>query len=474
MVSGFLLKFGNLIQKDDVILVGSANQLLREGLEGYVGSLLDTMDRLSVGIRSGCKILPAPIILLDGCGEEQLIKNIIDLHAWIRLSGVDSEGVLNDTMGVIEHNIRSSKRDTITWSPVNMKLPLTLPSRKKTSVHVPATNLPKGVDPVPVHIETLIIHTLNSSLNEQLGTDLDCNPSLTREEANSTNECFKFVLIGGPHAEAAARVLNELGHDCKLLNMPHYRASAVYSGKILDGLAELTIDEETIVVAQVFDSGIFWVRTEEGGLIPPCKRADGSYHIDGELEVVSRDMQYDCFKHLVSELSQHKRNKLILMAPLPRYLEEGCCGDADHVSNRQRPDYKKKQEEAIFAARQNLKNFAFRQGLRECVTVSTWGKVRHLDVIWNGPTALTETGYLKVAEAILVAASEVKKKRRTDSTTVTPNEAGWTSIPETSVLACPLGRLEANREAVADLPEEQEAGEEASEEELGEVDSRCS
>jgi hypothetical protein len=65
---------------------------------------------------------------------------------------------------------------------------------------------------------------------------------------------------------------------------------------------------------------------------------------------------------------------------------------------------------AVFAASQTIKNFAFRQGLRGCVTVSTWGKVRHLDGIWTGSINLTEAGYLKLAEAILVAAEEVKRK----------------------------------------------------------------
>jgi hypothetical protein len=130
------------------------------------------------------------------------------------------------------------------------------------------------------------------------------------------------------------------------------------------------------------------VKTEEGGLIPPCKRSDGSYHIDGELEVVNREMQFGLFKQLMDELLDHKRNKMIFMAPLSMYLEEGCCGDEDHVANRQHTDYKKAggPPPAVFAARQNIKNFAFRQGIYQCVTVSAWVKVRHLDEIWDGAT----------------------------------------------------------------------------------------
>jgi hypothetical protein len=55
----------------------------------------------------------------------------------------------------------------------------------------------------------------------------------------------------------------------------------------------------------VFDSGIFWAKMEEGDLIPLCRRADGSNHIDGELEAVNKEMQYNLFRQLMDELLDH-------------------------------------------------------------------------------------------------------------------------------------------------------------------------
>jgi hypothetical protein len=413
LVSNFLMKYGSAIKGGDVVLIGSANQLLREGLEGYVGSLLDTMDRVSVGSRNGCTVLPAPFILLGGCENPLLIKYIMDLHSWVRLSGVDGDGILNDTYAVIEHHIKNSQRETKQWSQLSFKLPLNIPSRKKTCVAGESANLPVGADPVPERVEILIIHSLVGSLNSKLGTNLDCIPSSNRDIANS-EECYNFVTVGGPHAEELAKALQGAGMASQHLHMPHYRASSVHAGKILEGLAQLEIKEDTIIVVQVFDSGIFWVKTEEGGLIPPCRRADGSYHIDGELEVVNKGMQFDLFRKVCDELLDVKKNRIIFMAPLPRYLETGCCQDIDHVSNMKLPDYKKKQEEAIFASRQNIKDFAFRQGLRNSVTISSWGKVRHVENLWNGPTLLSAEAYKKLGEAVISAVGDLTKKRKTD------------------------------------------------------------
>jgi hypothetical protein len=131
MTSNFLLKYGSAIGNNDVILIGSANQLLKEGLTGYVSSILDTMDRLCVGPRFGCTILPAPFILLGGCDDPQLVRSIMDFHAWIRLSGVDRGGILSDALAAVERHILSSGKATHSWTSISYKIPLNLPSKKK-------------------------------------------------------------------------------------------------------------------------------------------------------------------------------------------------------------------------------------------------------------------------------------------------------------------------------------------------------
>jgi hypothetical protein len=43
----------------------------------------------------------------------RLFKNILDFHAWAQLSGLDLDGVLNDSFGVIEHNLKTTQGETI-------------------------------------------------------------------------------------------------------------------------------------------------------------------------------------------------------------------------------------------------------------------------------------------------------------------------------------------------------------------------
>jgi hypothetical protein len=81
------------------------------------------------------------------------------------------------------------------------------------------------------------------------------------------------------------------------------------------------------------------------------------------------------------------------------------------VGNRKQPDYKQKMEEAVFVARANIKNFAFRAGLKKCHTVSTWGKIRKQQHIWVDQTAVSTDCYKLISLAIQEAAAELVKKR---------------------------------------------------------------
>jgi hypothetical protein len=133
IASKFLARYGNFVGKDDLFLIASASQLGREGVMGYVDSFLETQDILMLGSQKNCRVLPAPFILLGGCGNNSLIRAILEFHACVRISGLDPEGVLNDPMGVVEHHIRSSPGSK--GEPMQdhyLKLPLNLPNLKKT------------------------------------------------------------------------------------------------------------------------------------------------------------------------------------------------------------------------------------------------------------------------------------------------------------------------------------------------------
>jgi hypothetical protein len=182
-IRAFLAKHGSAIKSGDLVLISSANQLAREELAGYVRTLLDASNLLRTGGR-GCTVLPAPFVLLGGTADPHLIRAIFELHAWVWISGMDPDGVLNDCFAVFEHNIRANQGDRIQPLRMVCKLPMVGTGKKETCVISDgSTNLPIGVGPVTEATE-LIVTSLLSSIRETFAIAIDTDPWTCRLAAN--------------------------------------------------------------------------------------------------------------------------------------------------------------------------------------------------------------------------------------------------------------------------------------------------
>jgi hypothetical protein len=421
-IGKFLALHGNAIKPGDTILVSSASQLGREGFAGYVRSYQEAVKLLKLGNRRTCNILPAPFILLGGCTDPNLGRLILEFQAWIRISGVDPDGVLNDAFAVVEHHIRSSPGKKQGKLPdVTHKIPMNISSPKETCVFSEGpTNLPEGVGAFMESTEKLVVTSLLRNLKEMLKLDLDCDPTFSRVQANSTKECFKYIVIGDAHASMVSAELNNSGTSSIHVPMQHYRASNVHAGKLKTSLAELEVTPDTVLVLQLFDNALFMTETEEGGLLPLSKDIGGNFHCFGDLVPAPKEMQWKLFSQVAEDISHLKNNKTVILAPLPKYLEVGCCDKEDHMPNRSQAGYRKKMEDAVYQSRTNLKDFAFRSGLRRAKTLSTWGLVKKKGVAWQDAIMLEPQLYKTIAEAVVAAAVDVGTKRPGEAPTTAP------------------------------------------------------
>jgi hypothetical protein len=76
--------------------------------------------------------MPAPFLLLGGCSDPPLIRAIFDFHSWVKMSGLDPEGVLNDSFRVVEHHLKGDQEENPGKSDtVHYKLPLGYPNMQK-------------------------------------------------------------------------------------------------------------------------------------------------------------------------------------------------------------------------------------------------------------------------------------------------------------------------------------------------------
>ena len=166
-------------------------------------------------------------------------------------------------------------------------------------------------------------------------------------------------------------------------------------------------DPDCVVVFEMFDANFFLARTEEGGMVPICKRgANSEYHVDGNLVFAPKELQYSVFCNAKPLFGAASSWRKIIISPIPRYLLRSCCSDPDHVGNLRDPDYKAGLESAVVESRKLLKDFCFRQGIRVVRVVGPWPSLRAVgDSIWADQVHLSPQGYAMMADMAAPAPS---------------------------------------------------------------------
>jgi hypothetical protein len=177
---------------------------------------------------------------------------------------------------------------------------------------------------------------------------LDCDISFNRSMANSSLECLDYLVVGGSSAAKLTSELASSGAKCQHLLPPNYRASSLHAGKIREGLAKCSIGEQTVIVLQCFDDAAFMTATEEGGLLPLSKDAQGVLHCFGDLVFIPKELLWKLFCQAADEPKEHKANVVVILSSLPRFMESSCCTNEEHMPNRAQKNFKKGMEDVIF------------------------------------------------------------------------------------------------------------------------------
>ena len=352
------------------------------------------------------------------------IKAVIEISAWL-------ESIYSKTLGFAAKAI-SSTIEAISaggWGGVQpafvtrILLPQSLTDPKKVATNCSAlTSLPNGVSPFSNLTEQKIILNLIAELNEHFALDLDSSPNQTRmvepKSAVSGSNCC-FVVVGNSHGARTAASLKRQGQVVIEAILPAWRPTL---GQIetLTNKAEEAMKEATkkhgnniCLVLEIFDNCFYFAQCDDGSLLPARKGHDGHYHVDGDLVLAPKEIQFSTFSKLIPLINKFDGVKKVLIPPLPRYVTASCCPDPDHIPNRNKPDFKTTLESAVYNCKTNLKDFAFRAGIRLIRVINPWGEIKRLSTVWEAdPVHLTATCYDIIGRETVEAAADLGKKRK--------------------------------------------------------------
>jgi hypothetical protein len=137
---------------------------------------------------------------------------------------------------------------------------------------------------------------------------------------------------------------------------------------------------------------------------------DDIFHIDGEVQVCPRDMQYEHFHALRPLLDVVGKNKTLLMAPMPRYIMSGCCNNRRHTTNREDPYFKEDMYTQLEALKRNLKEYIHNLNKKNLKVMDPNMDLRGMDPadIWgDNPITPLDMAADKLVDGLLLMASHL-------------------------------------------------------------------
>jgi hypothetical protein len=366
----FIKKLGNRrVPPGSVILLLSATHLANVGLAQYTEDLLEASSKIKASVGKETICLPLPPLIMGGTDNVELVRSIFELMAWTESYYIDHNNNTEETNNMVldllnemadgEFATASSRRLTL---PVN-------PSGKRVweSGGNSSKALPCFLKPATQPQETRFVAKLIAELREKFGLNLDPQPSHDRKLGPQPKPRRKgdLLLVGSSNASKMSALLTEKGKSTGLLFSPGWTISR----REVDEMAAMInrrVNEEdpAIVILQILDNSVFYVKTEDGSRHLPRKDADGRIHVDGEIRVCSGEVQEDHFRALKPIFDAIGKKKCIVISPMPRYVSSGCCNNSGHVANRSDPYYLEDMRVQLDGLRRHLREFLFTSGRR--------------------------------------------------------------------------------------------------------------
>ena len=360
---------------------------------------------------------------MDGTSNPTMIRSIVELYSWLNSIMTNSICFCSATMKVALEILQRNQTDCVAAPSCRMLLPVSLTgTTSKKKWESGGTSLPCSLEPISSETEAAVLHSLILELNNKLGLKLDPLPDLSRVvDVGGSTGPPQVLVVGASNAARTADALERAGADVLHAILPGWRClrqKAVAMAELVRTVM-LTAKPKCVVVLQIFDTSFHFARTEDGGLVPACRSADDArFHVHGESVVAPKESQFSAFSVSKEIMLAAAKHQLIIISPLPRYLYNRCCADKEHCSNFSDSDYRDSTEAAILACRRNLKDFAFRHGLRGCKILCPWSTLKkHAEQLWStDPVHMTREGYDLLEGLVLEAAmgaEDMDNRKRT-------------------------------------------------------------
>ncbi len=301
--------------------------------------------------------------MLSGLHCYSTIRSLLEIGTWYKSVTALSTKELSESLTLLDSKLRVSKQhtsDTAPCTPENIRAP------ERFLLKMPQNLLSyEGFgdqltlcQPIEEGDEYELINSMVEELNSKCGLELSqeyslYRPSITNEPDRHEvfeDELEKVVLMGGSHS---SRMTDELDDTCLEVVDISVRGWKISEKSVDEKVKELTeivsqCDEKRrTIVYQLYDNSSFFVKKVDGTRALPGKGPDGKFHLEGRLEIATRDEAKRMVSTSIPLLRAGGQCRKIILTPGARYRYNPCCLTRGHCSNLNERNYGKWMEEKL-------------------------------------------------------------------------------------------------------------------------------
>jgi hypothetical protein len=394
----------------------SAFHLANVGLQQYTVDLIEASKKIAAAAGSETICQPLPPFILGGTTNIELVRCMIELQEWAVDYFGDGENFLRDSHKVARdifqelatgENKDDSKRRYV--------LPANTPNGKRVWTSGGLSRaMPNSLKAPTASQEMRMVQAIISELREKHGMNLDQAPRMDRALDPQVKPKRKadYLLVGSDNASMLSSALTHLGKSTSLLHSPGWTVTR-HQVEVMAGLIARKLEEEdpAIVILQLLDNSMFYVKHEDGSRLLPRQGEDGAVHVEGELQVCPRDVQEDHFLLMRKVFESVGKRKCIWLAPLPRDVTAGCCNDVRHVQNRGDPYFMEDMLLKLDGVKRHMREYIHAAGKKNVKVFDPFHEVRDMPHgrFWDAePRYPTNEAVIKMAEGIIKTATSMQ------------------------------------------------------------------
>jgi hypothetical protein len=436
LVDELLNMIGNRrVPAGSIVLLHSPTHLANVGLTAYVADLLRATKMIQDRLGKETRVAPAPPLLLAGCGDSSTIRELYEFTAWAADYYRETDCYLEASFALAKYQLtETGEGEQTDLAMRRFRLPSPRGEEEKLwfsggvfrgSSTTPIA-IPAKVKPAPQKMENALVIEMIKELRSKLALDLDPSPAFERGLGlqSSPKKAVDFMVVGSSNASKLAKALEDRGFSVCLVFRANWRItrSNVEHLTVDVGNAIQDMDPATIIY-QFLDSSSYYGRARDGSRMAPRRDDDdGKFHLVGDVTVSSKETQLEQFNDLKPLLRLAAKRRCIVITPLPRYVNAGCCLNPDHCSNRRYQDFRQHMLDTLEMLRKNYKDFLYYEGMKSIKVLDPCIDLRGLDEteVWdNDPVHPQPLVYTRIATAVIKMINSMSendnKRRRTDS-----------------------------------------------------------